>query len=109
MPNSVAFVISFYAILKAGGVVAATNPTYPAERMAHQINDCDAEFVLTMTLFYGLVKQVQPKCKVKTVIVANIKEYLPPLAKFLFTIAKEKKKGITWRKSSRAITGFKTC
>ncbi len=93
MPNSVAFVISFYGILKAGGVVAATNPTYPAERMAHQIDDCDAEFVLTMTLFYDLVKQVQPKSKVKTVIVANIKEYLPSLAKFLFTIAKEKKEG----------------
>ncbi|MYD11005.1 MAG: long-chain fatty acid--CoA ligase [Chloroflexi bacterium] len=93
MPNSVAFVISFYAILKAGGVVAATNPTYPAERMAHQINDCDAEFVLTMTLFYELVKRVQPNTKVKTVIVANIKEYLPGLAKFLFTIAKEKKEG----------------
>lgn len=93
MPNSVAFVISFYGILKAGGVVAATNPTYPAEKMAHQIDDCGAEFVLTMTLFYDLVKQVQPSTRVKTVIVANIKEYLPPLAKFLFTIAKEKKEG----------------
>ena len=93
MPNSVAFVISFYAILKAGGVVAATNPTYPAPRMAHQINDCDAEFVLTMTLFYALVKEVQPRTKVNTVIVANIKEYLPALAKFLFTIAREKQDG----------------
>ena len=93
MPNSVAFVISFYAILKAGGVVAATNPTYPADKMAYQINDCDAEFVLTMTLFYGLIKQIQPRTKVKTVIVTNIKEYLPPLAKFLFTIAREKKDG----------------
>ena len=65
MPNSVAFVISFYAILKAGGVVAATNPTYPADKMAHQINDCDAEFVLTMTLFYGLIKQIQPRTKVR--------------------------------------------
>ena len=93
MPNSVAFVISFYGILKAGGVVAATNPTYPADKMAHRINDCDAEFVLTMTLFYDLVKKVQPQTKLKTVIVANIKEYLPSLAKFLFTIAKEKKEG----------------
>ncbi len=93
MPNSVAFVIAFYGILKAGGVVAATNPTYPADRMAHQINDCDAEFALTMTLFYDLVKRVQPKTKLKTVIVANIKEYLPPLAKLLFTIAREKKDG----------------
>ena len=93
MPNSVAFVISFYAILKAGGVVAATNPTYPAERMAHQINDCDAVFVLTMTLFYPLIKRIQPKTKVKAVIAANIKEYLHPLAKLLFTIAREKKDG----------------
>lgn len=93
MPNSVAFVISFYAILKAGGVVAATNPTYPANRMAYQINDCDAEFVLTMTLFYPLIKQIQPRTKVKTVIAANIKEYLPSLAKLLFTLAREKKDG----------------
>lgn len=93
MPNSVAFVISFYAILKAGGVVAATNPTYPASKMAEQINDCDAEFVLALTLFYPLVKQIQPQTQVKTVIAANIKEYLPPLAKFLFTLAREKKDG----------------
>ena len=93
MPNSVAFVISFYAILKAGGVVAATNPTYPASKMAHQINDCDAEFVLALTLFYPLVKQIQPQTQVKTVIAANIKEYLPPMAKFLFTLAREKKDG----------------
>jgi len=93
MPNSVAFVISFYAILKAGGVVAATNPTYPADKMAYQINDCDAEIVITLTLFYDMVKKIQPKTKAKTVVVANIKEYLPGLAKFLFTIAREKKDG----------------
>lgn len=93
MPNSVAFAISFFAVLKAGGVVAATNPTYPAEKMAHQIDDCDAEIVITLTLFYDLIKKVQPKTKVKTVIVANIKEYLPMLAKLLFTVAREKKDG----------------
>lgn len=93
MPNCVAFAVSFFAILKAGGVVAATNPTYPADKMQYQVDDCDAEIVITLTLFYDLVKQIQPKTKVKHVIVANIKEYLPGLAKFLFTIAKEKKDG----------------
>src|SRR5512134_2974840 len=29
MPNIAAFAVAFYGILKAGGVVAATNPTYP--------------------------------------------------------------------------------
>ncbi|MCA9915593.1 MAG: AMP-binding protein, partial [Anaerolineae bacterium] len=42
MPNIAAFVIGFYAVLKAGGVVAATNPTYPPEKLQYQINDCDA-------------------------------------------------------------------
>lgn len=93
MPNCVAFAISFFAILKAGGVVAATNPTYPAEKMAHQIDDCDAEIVITLTLFYDLIKKIQPNTKAKNVIVANIKEYLPGLARLLFTLAREKKDG----------------
>ncbi len=93
MPNIAAFVISYYGILKAGGVVAATNPTYPSDKMQFQINDCDAEIVITMSLFYNTVKQVQAKTKVKTVIVCNVKEYLPPIAKLLFTIAREKKEG----------------
>lgn len=93
MPNSVAFAISFYAILKAGGVVAATNPTYPAKKMAYQIDDCDAEIVITLTMFYDLIKEIQPQTKAKTIIATNIKEYLPGLAKFLFTIASEKKGG----------------
>ncbi len=93
MPNIAAFVISFYAIMKAGGVVAATNPTYPEDKMQFQIDDCDAEIVICMSLFYPLIKKIQPRTKVKHVIVTNVKEYLPGLAKVLFTIAREKKEG----------------
>jgi long-chain acyl-CoA synthetase len=93
MPNIAAFVISYYGILKAGGVVAATNPTYPPDKMQFQINDCDANIVIAMSLFYNMLKQIQPGTKVKTIIVTNVKEYLPPIAKFLFTVAREKKDG----------------
>jgi long-chain acyl-CoA synthetase len=93
LPNTAAFVIGFYAILKAGGVVAAANPTYPPDKLQFQFDDCDAEFVISMSLFYNLVKEVQPRTKVKHVIVTNVKEYLPPLAKTLFTLAREKKDG----------------
>lgn len=93
MPNCVAFAISYFAILKAGGVVAATNPTYPPAKMQHQIDDCDAEFVLSLSLFYKTIKQIQSQTRVKTVIVSNIKEYLPSLGRMLFTLAKEKKDG----------------
>lgn len=93
LPNSVAFAITYFAILKAGGVVAATNPTYPAEKMCYQINDCDAPIVVTLSLYYSTIKQIQSGTKVKHVIVTNIKEYLPPLAKLLFTVSREKKDG----------------
>jgi long-chain acyl-CoA synthetase len=93
MPNVAAFVISFYAILKAGGVVSAANPTYPADKLQFQINDCGAKFVITLSLFYNTVKQIQSQTQLKGVIVTNVKEYFPGLGKFLFTIAKEKKEG----------------
>jgi long-chain acyl-CoA synthetase len=93
LPNTAAFVVGFYAILKAGGVVAAANPTYPPEKLQYQINDCGAEFVIAMSLFYNAVKKVQPKTKVKHVIVTNVKEYFPGVGKLLFTLAKEKKDG----------------
>lgn len=93
MPNIAAFAISFYAVLKAGGVVAATNPTYPNEKLAYQINDCGAEFAIVMSLFYNNMKSIQDRTKVRHVIVTNVKEYLPGLARILFTVAREKKEG----------------
>lgn len=93
MPNCAAFAIAYYGILKAGGIVAATNPTYPAPRMEYQINDSDARFVVCLSLFYNMIKGFQNKTKVEKIIVTNIKDYLPAPAKLLFTIAKEKKDG----------------
>lgn len=93
MPNCVQFAIAYFAILKAGGCVAATNPTYPHGKMAYQLNDCDAKFVITLTLFYDLIKAVQPETKVKQVIVSNIKEYFPTISRLLFTVVMEKKMG----------------
>jgi long-chain acyl-CoA synthetase len=93
MPNCAQFVIAFYAALKAGGVVVAVNPTFPPPKMAEQLKDAGATFALTLTLFYNGLKQIQSQTPVKQVIVTNIKEYLPGLASFLFTVAKEKKEG----------------
>ena len=93
IPNTPQFVLAFYAILKAGGVVVATNPLYTAREMEHQLNDSGVEIMLVMTNFYNTVKQVQPKTRLKTIVATNIKEYLPPALKVLFGLLKEKKGG----------------
>jgi long-chain acyl-CoA synthetase len=38
MPNSPQFVVAYYGILKAGGVVVATNPLYAPREMENQFN-----------------------------------------------------------------------
>lgn len=93
MPNSAPFVISYFGVLKAGGVVAACNPTFPAEKMCEQINDSGARFAITLTLFYDTLKSIQARTPIKNVIVAKYKDYLPTAARILFTLAKEKKTG----------------
>lgn len=93
MPNTPQFVIAYFAILKLGGVVVAVNPLYTQREIEHQVNDAGIEVMLVMSNFYNLIKQTQPKTKIRKVVVTNIKEYLPPVLSLLFSLAKEKKGG----------------
>ncbi|MFQ5942792.1 MAG: long-chain fatty acid--CoA ligase [Anaerolineales bacterium] len=93
MPNSPQFVIAFYAILKAGAVVVATNPLYTHREIKHQMNDSGAQLMLVMSNFYNTVKEVQSETPLQQLIVTNIKEYLPPLLRVLFSLAKERSGG----------------
>jgi len=93
MPNTPQFVIAYYGILKAGGAVVATNPLYTPPEIEHQASDAGIEVMFVMTNFYNTIKKAQPKTKIKKLIVTNLKESLPPLMRFLFTLAREKKGG----------------
>ncbi|MDX1686359.1 MAG: long-chain fatty acid--CoA ligase [Candidatus Promineifilaceae bacterium] len=95
MSNTPQFVVSYFGVLKAGGIVIATNPLYSERELEHQLMDCGAETVFVMTLFYERLKSVQKKGRtnVKRVVVTNIKEYLPLHLKMLFTLLKEKQEG----------------
>ncbi|MFQ5408312.1 MAG: AMP-binding protein [Anaerolineales bacterium] len=93
MPNCVQFIVAFFGVLKAGGIVSAANPTYPAGKLAYQINDSNAKFLVSWTRGYETFKAVQEQTKVQAVIATNIKEYFPPLGKLLFSLAVEAKTG----------------
>ncbi len=91
--NSTQFVIAFFGILKAGGVVVALNPTFPPAKKAEQLNDSGAKALIGMSLFYEGLGTVRDQTPVKHVIVSNIKDFFPGIGKFLFTVAREKKDG----------------
>lgn len=47
LPNTPGFVIAFFSVLQAGGVVAAMNPMFPARELAFQVNTADVGMVIT--------------------------------------------------------------
>src|SRR3970282_1611946 len=93
MPNTPQFVLAYFAVLKLGGVMVATNPLYSAREIENQVNDSGLEVMLVMSNFYSIVKKVQPNTRLRTLVVTNLKETLPPLLSFLFTLTREKKGG----------------
>ena len=93
IPNTPQFIIAYYGILKAGGIVVATNPQYTPREIEHQLKDSGIETMVVMSNFYGRIKEVQSKTKLKTLIVTNIKEQLPPVKALMFSLLGLEKKG----------------
>ncbi len=93
IPNTPQFVMAYFGILKAGGIVVAIDSRYTPPEIVHQVNDAGVEIVFVMSNFYKVMKAAQPKTGVKKLIVTNIKETLPPVLSILFTLFKEKKDG----------------
>ncbi|WP_054521169.1 long-chain-fatty-acid--CoA ligase [Thermanaerothrix daxensis] len=54
LPNSAQFVIAFYAVLKAGGVVVALNPAYKERELAYQITDAGIRTVIGLRTLRGM-------------------------------------------------------
>jgi long-chain acyl-CoA synthetase len=91
LPNTPQIILSLFGTWKAGGIVVPLNPLYTERELEHALCESGAETVVVLTPFYAKVKTIQPRTPVRNVIASNIKEFLPPLKKMLFTLLKEKK------------------
>lgn len=93
MPNCPQFPISFYAILRIGGVVVPCNPIYTAREMKHQLKDSGAKIIITLSSLFPIIQQIMAETSLEHIIVAKIKSYFPPFLRLLFTMLMEKKLG----------------
>lgn len=67
LPNIPQFVIAFYAILKAGGIVVAINPQYKAPEIEYQIKDSGLAWIITLEDLYPVLLPVAIKYNVKVI------------------------------------------
>ncbi|HAV42765.1 TPA: long-chain fatty acid--CoA ligase [bacterium] len=77
LPNCPQFVISFYAVLKLGGIVVQTNPLFVERELTHILNDSGAETIITLDLLYPRITKVKEETSLKNIIVTSIKDFLP--------------------------------
>jgi long-chain acyl-CoA synthetase len=93
LPNCPQFLICELGAWKAGAVVHPLNPIYTTQELQGALSRTGAETIVVLTPFYDRVKAVQPHTALRRVVATNVKEYLPPLLRVLFTLAKERKDG----------------
>ncbi len=92
LPNCPAFIVYYYAILKAGGTVVNFNPLYSIPELTFQAKDAEAEIMITLDL-----KATYPKAKalldqgiLKSVAVVPFRGMLTGLKGTLFRLLRSK-------------------
>jgi len=93
LPNCPQFLIAEFGAWKIGAIVSPLNPIYTERELEGPLREHGAETIVTLTRFYERVKRVQPRTALKRVVATNIKQFFPPLLRFLFTVARERRDG----------------
>ena len=85
LPNIPQAVIAYYGILKAGAVAVPTNPLYVEREIQVQLTDSGSETIIALDLLYPRIRTVQSATGLpKRIILTSIRDFLPPLKKFLY-------------------------
>ncbi len=71
LPNTPEFVISYYGILKAGGVVMAINPAFRPSELISQAAESEIHFLVLSGSVYQEIKAIQPNTTIQQFIVTG--------------------------------------
>ncbi|MBG1232590.1 long-chain-fatty-acid--CoA ligase [Aestuariivirga litoralis] len=92
LPNCPYYIVCYFAILKAGGIIVNYNPLYVERELAHQIKDSETSIMVTMDLvqLHSKVASLIGKTPLKKLVVCKMHEILPSAKGMLFKLLKRK-------------------
>jgi len=105
LPNIPHYIISYYAVLKAGGKVVQANPIYTERELRHIADNSEARIAIIFEPVYKNIQGLMKEGRIDHIIVCKVEEYLPFPLNFLYRFKKEKvsipkEKGIyEWREA----------
>ena len=92
LPNCPAMVISYYAVLTAGGTVVNFNPLYAEEEIRVQIEDSECNILITldMPLIYDKAAKMLGSTRLNKIVLASMAEQLPFPKSLLYRLLRRK-------------------
>ncbi|MEH7116580.1 AMP-binding protein [Neobacillus vireti] len=94
LPNCPQAVISYFAVLMAGGIVVQTNPLYTERELEYQMKDSGSKAIITLDILYPRVTKIMPQTNLQHTIVTAIKDYLPFPKNLVYPFIQKKQYGI---------------
>ncbi len=74
IPNLPQFVIAFYGVLKAGGVVVAMNPAYKQRELAYQIQDSGAKIMIALHGFRETLESIRAETGLERIVFTEVED-----------------------------------
>src|SRR2546422_4854716 len=90
LPNTPHFIVAFFGVLRAGGIVVQTNPLYTPRELESLWTDAGVETVVTLDLFWHNVSKARANAGVKRVVVCDVGEFLKVPLRQLYPIKKRR-------------------
>jgi acyl-CoA synthetase (AMP-forming)/AMP-acid ligase II len=82
-PNLPEYAVAFHAVSLIGGTVTTINPLYTADELAHQLNDAQAKYLLTISLFLENAKKAAAKSNIEEIFTFDPVDEATPFASLL--------------------------
>lgn len=88
LPNLLQYPVAMFGALRAGMIVVNVNPLYTPDELTHQLNDCGAETLITVSNFAITVQKALPHLPLlKNIIITNIGDLLSPVKGWIINFA----------------------
>jgi long-chain acyl-CoA synthetase len=103
LPNLPQYPIAAYGILKAGAAVVQVNPLYRGHDLSRVLADSEARAAVTLTRLYPGLAAIRDAVPLEHVVLTKVSDYFPPLWRFLYALARERREGDAMPRGARAV------
>jgi len=93
LPNSPQWIIAFYGVLKAGGIVVSASPVSPIEEVVREVKDSQSRFLITLSRFSEIARAASDAADLQGIFYTNIQDYLSVWSRLIAGLRQRGKDG----------------